>query len=453
MFHVNLEQPLPVEIDEKDMGIPQLPAALDKRVFLLLQGPHGPFFDRLARILRDADAEVWRCGFNAGDEYFWSDKSRFIRHTGSLQDWPGHLDQILTEKNVTDIVLYGDVRPVHAIARDAAARRGLRLHVFEEGYLRPYWISYERQGSNGNSALMQIQLAEMRTVLRDTMNEMRRPPAHWGDMRHHKFYGAFYHFLVLVANRAYRNYRSHRAISVMREFRLNLRRFLLAPAHNIATATRWRRFRREGWPYSLVLMQLEHDSNFLGHSPFSSNADFIETVVAEFARNAPRHHHLMFKAHPLEDGRAGNRTAIRNAAARHGISDRTHYMRGGKLAALLSQACSIVTVNSTSAQQALWRNLPVKTLGNAIYNKPGLVSDQTLADFFVRPDPPDPKAYRVLRDYLLQTSQVPGGFYSERSRAHALRIVSDMILAPEDPYQSLASGRITLRQQITDIDS
>ena len=31
-----------------------LPA--ERRVFLLLQGPHGPFFNRVARLLRDAGA-------------------------------------------------------------------------------------------------------------------------------------------------------------------------------------------------------------------------------------------------------------------------------------------------------------------------------------------------------------------------------------------------------------
>lgn len=450
MFHVNFDHRVP---DETSMKNPELPTPSTPRTFLLLQGPHGPFFDRLSRILRASGADVWRCGFNAGDEFFWSDKRRFIRHTGSAEDWPAHLEQILTEKNVTDIVLYGDVRPIHATARKLASQRGLRLHVFEEGYLRPYWISYERGGANGNSALMNIPLAEMRNVLRDTLSEIRRPPAHWGDMRHHKFYGALYHFLVLVANRAYIHYRSHRSISVMSEFRINLRRFLLSPLNNAAAALQWSKFRRAGWPYSLVLMQLEHDSNFLGHSPFNSNAEFIEMVVAEFARSAPRHHHLLFKAHPLEDGRARNRSAIRDTAARHGIPDRVQYMRGGKLAMLLSQARSIVTVNSTAAQQALWRSLPVKTLGRAIYNKPGLVSEQTLSEFFAQPEPPDPKAYRTLRDYLLQTSQIPGGFYSFRSRAHALRIVSDLILAPEDPYQSLAAGPVTIRQQITDMDN
>lgn len=422
------------------------------RSFLLLQGPHGPFFDRLGRILRAAGADVWRCGFNAGDEFFWTDKARFIAHTGSLEEWPDHLEAILAEKDITDIILYGDVRPIHSTAIRIASEHGLRIHVFEEGYLRPFWISYERGGANGNSLLMRISLDQMRAAQRKLQNEVKRPPAHWGDMHQHKFYGAFYHFLILTANRAYVHYRSHRAISVLQEFRLNLRRLLLTPLNNLAITLQWHRIRQSGRPYSLVLMQLQHDSNFLGHSPFRSNAEFIEMLVAEFARSAPSHHHLIFKAHPLEDGRARNRTTIRRTAARYEIPDRVHYLRGGKLAALLSQAKSIVTVNSTAAQQALWRNLPVKTLGQAIYNKPGIVSDQSLAEFFRNPTPPDPKAYQTLRDYLLQTSQIPGGFYSVKSRGPALRVVSDMILAKDDPYQSLETGNVPYRQQLADFE-
>lgn len=433
-----------------DRPTPAEPGPAGQRVFLLLQGPHGPFFDRLGALLRAAGATVWRCAFNAGDEFFWSDPDHLIRHQGSMQDWPAHLDRILVEKGVTDIVLYGDVRPIHAMARSAASEDGLRFHVFEEGYLRPYWISYERDGSNGHSQLLRIPLSQMRAALRDSPNEIRRPPAHWGDMRHHKFYGAFYHFLVLAANRHYRSYRGHRSISVAEEFRLNLRRFLLSPAYNLKTALQWRRLRLAGCPYSLVPMQLEHDSNFLGHSPFTRNSQFIGMVISEFARSAPRHHHLLFKAHPLEDGRAGNRHAIAEAARRLGVADRVHYLRGGKLAELLAHARSVVTVNSTAAQQALWRGIPVKTLGRAIYAKPGIVSDQSLSAFLSEPTPPDPQAYRVLRDYLLQTSQVPGGFYSRRARAHALRVVADMMLSQDDPYEALAKGRVAHRHQLAD---
>ena len=45
----------------------------DDRVFLFLQGPHGPFFARLGQMLARAGATVWRGGFNAGDAAFWRD--------------------------------------------------------------------------------------------------------------------------------------------------------------------------------------------------------------------------------------------------------------------------------------------------------------------------------------------------------------------------------------------
>jgi len=430
-----------------------LPAALavrsaGHRVFLMLQGPHGPFFNRLAGQLRRAGSSVWRVGFNAGDEFFWTDSQHFIRHSGTPEEWPDHLERIIREKRVTDIVLYGDVRPVHAAAREASQRYGIVLHVFEEGYLRPFWITYERGGSNGHSALMRIPLREMRKALRWRIGELSRPPARWGDMRQHKFYGALYHFFVLIANRRYTGYRTHRQIGVFREFRLNLRRLLLTPVDMFAEWRESSAIRRGGFPYILVPMQLEHDSNFVAHSPYATISEFTDEVIEEFARSAPRHHHLVFKAHPLEDGRGGICRAILRKAQASGISDRVHYVRGGKLAQLMNQARATVTVNSTSAQQALWRGLPVKAMGRAVYDKPGLVSSQTLAEFLAEPDPPNAIAYRRFRDFLLESSQVPGGFYAERSRAHALRIVVDMMLAPEDPYDALVAGRGKYRQQM-----
>ena len=427
---------------------PAASLSADRRVFLLLQGPHGPFFDRLGRLLHDAGAEVWRVGFNAGDAWFWSLPDRFLPHPGPAADWPAHLDRIITEKGVTDIVLYGDVRPIHAAARAAAAERGLVLHVFEEGYLRPYWITYERGGSNGFSALMDISLDHMRAAQREFGDEINRPPAHWGDMRQHKFYGALYHFLVLTSNRRYPGFTSHRDITLWREFRLNLRRFLLSP---LDAARRWRqgqRIRSAGFPYVLVLMQLEHDSSFLAHSPYRRMSEFTAEVLDAFARSAPRHHHIVFKAHPLEDGRAALQQTIREQARARGVEKRVHLVQGGKLAALLSQARAVVTINSTSAQQALWRGLPVKAMGRSVFAKPGLVSDQSLDEFLVRPDPPDTRRYRDYRNYLLDTCQVPGGFYAARSRAHALRLVVDMMLDPDDPYAALEGGRATNRQQM-----
>ena len=157
------------------------------RVFLFLQGPHGPFFDALGRMLRAAGTTVWRVGFNAGDRIFWRHRPSYIPYRDRPEAWPETLAALLDGKGITDIVLYGDTRPVHAAAVAAARARNITVHVFEEGYMRPYWVSYERGGSNGNSRLMEMGVDEMRTALALSDLEAPLPPAHWGDMRQHMF--------------------------------------------------------------------------------------------------------------------------------------------------------------------------------------------------------------------------------------------------------------------------
>jgi len=420
----------------------------ENRVFLFLQGPHGPFFHRLGRMLRLAGAEVWRVGFNAGDRAFWFHTKSYIPYRGTPEAWPDRFAELIAEKGVTDIVLYGDVRPIHATAVARARKMGLAVHVFEEGYIRPYWVTYERGGSNGHSRLMSMSVEDMRKVLEQSDLDTALPPAKWGDTRQHVFYGALYHWFVMFLNGQYRNFAPHRALSVAREFQLYLKRLLLMPLHGVERWLATMRIRRGGFPYHLALLQLEHDASFQAHSPFSTMTEFLDVVIRGFAEGAPKHHHLVFKAHPLEDGRVAVRREIRRLAREAGVSGRVHFVRGGKLAQLLGEARTAVTVNSTAAQQVLFRGIPLKTFGSAVYAKPEFVSTQPLPEFFATPARPDRKAYQDYRRYLLETSQVAGGFYSSRGRRQLLRQVVDMMLAAEDPYDALSSGTATPRQQL-----
>ncbi|MEY4984932.1 MAG: hypothetical protein RIR62_3198 [Pseudomonadota bacterium] len=418
------------------------------RKFLFLQGPHGPFFRRLGEMLAASGATVRRVGFNRGDRAFWPDEATFIPWRGTAEDWPAEIARMLAEDGYTDLVLYGDTRPIHAAAVTAARARGIMIHVFEEGYLRPHWVTYERGGSNGHSRLMTLTVAEMQKALALVDNDQPDAPARWGDMRQHMFWGALYHWFVWAGFWDFRNYRPHREMTVWQEFLLHGKRFLAQPFHHWERVAATLRIRMGGFPYHLVLLQLEHDASFRAHSPFASMADFVEVVIDGFARGAPPHHHLVFKAHPLEDGRVALKREIRRRAAAHGVAERVHFVRGGKLAQLLNHARSAVTVNSTAAQQALWRGLPTRTFGRAVYAKPEFVSAQPLPEFFSRPTRPDTRAYRDYRRYLLETSQVPGGFYSARGRRELLRQVVDMMLSPEDPYDALTSGNASPRQQL-----
>ena len=417
------------------------------RRFLFLQGPHGPWFHRLGGLMRAAGAKVWRVGFNFGDRVFWPGPD-YIAFDGPQDGWGSFCADLLDRHGITDLVLYGDTRPIHATAIALARARGLTVHVFEEGYLRPYWVTYERGGSNGHSRLMDLDVPGMRAALARIDLDLPDMPATWGDMRQHMFWGAIYHGFVALGLRAYRNFRPHRALTVGQEFRLYLQRFLLMPAHRLERRLATSRIRRGGFPYHLAILQLEHDASFRDHSPFSTMTEFLALVMDGFAKGAPQHHHLVFKAHPLEDGRVPLARDIRRLARLHGLTGRVHFLRGGKLAGLLNEARSAVTVNSTAGQQALWRGLPLRSFGAAVYAKPEFVSSQPLDEFFAAPQRPDTRAYRDYRHFLLETSQVTGGFYSARGRRALLRQVVDMMLLPDDPYQALRSGSAAPRQQL-----
>jgi len=418
------------------------------RSFLLLQGPHGPFFYRLGQMLRRSGAEVRRVGFNAGDRVFWPDAASYVAFRDAPALWPETVRALIAAHGVTDLVLYGDTRPVHAEAVAIARAAGITVHVFEEGYMRPYWITYERGGTNGHSRLMGLGIAEMRAALAASDMDTALPPASWGDMRQHIFYGALYHGCVLALNRGYRRFRPHRAIGVGAEFALYLRRLLFMPVLALERRLATRRIRTGGFPYHVALLQLEHDASFLAHSPFSSITEFLDVVIRGFAEGAPPHHHLVVKAHPLEDGRAPVRATLRRLVAAHGLTGRVHFLRGGKLAPLLDEARSAVTVNSTAGQQVLWRGIPLRTFGAAVYAKPEFVSTLPLPEFFAGAGRPDRRAYADYRRYLLETSQLPGGFYSAQGRRQVLRQVVDMMLSADDPYDALSRGTAAPRQQL-----
>ncbi len=163
----------------------------------------------------------------------------------------------------------------------------------------------------------------------------------------------------------------------------------------------------------------------------------MRECVEAFAKHAPKHHHLVFKAHPLEDERKPLAQVTENLAKEFNVDGRIHYIRGGKLAQILDFASSVVTINSTAAQQALWRGLPIKTMGASVYDRPEFTSDQELGAFFATPQKPDLSAYRDYRQYLLATSQVPGGFYSRANRQRLLLQLVGLVLEQEDTYKIL----------------
>jgi len=408
------------------------------RVFLFLQGPHGPFFRLLADRLAAQGAQVRRIAFNAADEAEWGGAGQLDRYLAAAAAYPGWLVRHLAAYKVTDIVLYGDARPEHAQAVAVARLRGIRCHCLEEGYLRPHWITYERGGNNGNSPLNSIGLDRMAVALGPSEQPQAPPPDRWGSQSAHLWHSARYHCRLLLPSRKYGRHRSRRSVGLWGELGLYARRLAGLPLRRLTQSARIRRLAADRHHYHLALLQLSFDASMQAHSGFARSAEFVAACVAGFAEGAARDELLVFKAHPFEDGRERLGRVIAHEAARHGVADRVLFLDcGAHLAALLDSARSVVTVNSTAAQQALVRGRPVRALGRAVYDRPGLTSDQDLAAFFAAPRAPSVRLYWLFRRFLIETSQMRGSYYSRVGIRQLIETLPAALLAEQGPYDQL----------------
>ena len=161
---------------------------------------------------------------------------------------------------------------MHTLAIDVASVLGLRAHVLEEGYLRPYWINYERDGPNGNSRLMDMTVSEMQTVLKTAKIDMSEAAVHWAYIRQHTFYGFAYH-LQTFQKKHCGNIQSLRALSMVEEFLVYLRRVLLQPIEMLKRRYKTWHIKSSEQAFYLRLMQLEHGSAFQMYSPFKYMPD------------------------------------------------------------------------------------------------------------------------------------------------------------------------------------
>ena len=415
------------------------------RQFLFLQGPHGPFFSLLARRLRKQGATVLKVGFNRADDREWANAGPYQAFAEPFENWRGWLTALMEERDITDICLYGDTRHYHAAAIRVANDLGAVVHVFEEGYLRPFWVTYERGGSNGHSRLMEIDVAEMRRACGVENYEQEEAPPHWGAAWRHAFHGFRHHFDVLFRNRAYPNFRPHRPTSTWAELGYYTKRMMLLPLLTPERRLREARLLKGGKTYHLVLLQLAIDASMRDHSPYKSVTRFMEDCLEAFAKGAPQDHHLVMKSHPFEDGRERLEAAMKRIAARLGLSDRVIFLHGGKLGPLLDRARSAVTVNSTAGQQALWRGLPIAVLGSAVYEKPEFTQKGDLEEFFRHPAAPDAGAYRDYRQFLLMSSQVRGSYYTRAGRRNAAALIAPKMFDVLDPYDRAWVQADTLR--------
>jgi capsular polysaccharide export protein len=243
------------------------------RRFLFLQGIATLFFARLAQRLVGLGQGVYRVNFNAGDRLFW-DLPGAVDYRDRPEAWPAFFEACLKQWGITDLVLFGDWRPLHAQAISIASWRGLRVHVFEEGYVRPHWITLERGGVNRNSSLSRD--PEWYRMQAQGLPAWRQPAPIHGDFLPRAVMDVGYHAWRWLMSWRFPYYQSHLPVSPFREYWGWIGRFL---RHGLQDRQRARLFQElAGRRFFLYPLQLDTDSQLRLHSDFGRQARAIEAV-------------------------------------------------------------------------------------------------------------------------------------------------------------------------------
>jgi len=386
-----------------------LKVLLSGKKYLLLQGPMGPFFSDTAQWLESLGREAVNVVFNGGDK-FYCRKRDYLTFTQTPKEFPTWLKETCQEYDFDTILCFGDCRPLHQVAKRWAQAKGVRFLAFEEGYLRPHFITLEEGGVNAFSALPRN--PEFYRQLPDSQPAEAKKLTPCFSQRVRRCMGYY------LAGWRYRHefpaYRHHKSFSPVYEARCWVR---------AAVRKQWYRFlQRNVLPelqttldqrYHLAILQVYNDSQIRNHSPYQDVRDYINDVMYSFSKKAASDQHLVIKHHPMDRGHRLYGPLIRKLGKQYNIIDRVKYVHDLPMPELLNHAKTVITINSTAGISALIHNKPLKVMGSAMYDMKGLTFQGHLNQFWQSDFQPDMKLFKKFRLYMLKNTQINAVYYGD----------------------------------------
>jgi capsular polysaccharide export protein len=378
---------------------------------LLLQGPVGGFFGYLARHLELLGHRALKIDFNGGDFFFSSTGPRLAYREGHRK-WRAWLRAHCAETKPDVILVLGDQRPIHRVAARVAREAGIRFFCFEEGYLRPNYVTFEEGGNNAVSPARRT----WPTGLPEP--DAESPPKHNPSFKHMGWKASAYYTAMAFARPFFKGYLHHRRRGWWSEVYYWNRSYLrlLVSRKADAEATEW--LRGPDHPsFFLIALQVHDDLQLLRHGKGWRNTNFVRAIMDSFAVEADPRCRLVFKVHPQDRGHRSYRRRIQKEAVARGLEKRVLVLQSGALMPVIRNARGLITINSTSGMAALEAGIPVYAFGEAIYRHNDLVGPshtiEGLASFWKDPKPPDADKVKSFINHLRLHSLLPGSFYDE----------------------------------------
>ncbi len=375
---------------------------------MLLQGPMGTFFRRLANYFREYGANVYTICFNSGDFIFAGPVNRFC-YKDSTTVWQDYLEGFLNTHKISKIFLFGNCRFYHKVAIKVARSEGIDVYVFEEGYVRPHFVTLERDGVNGESYIPLDTLFYKQLPQCDLKRE-KHAQNNYFDMA---VQASLYYLLTKLFTPAFPNYQHHREFSIGREIVYGVRGGMRKLKYKVTEKKLIQLLTGElKKKYFFVPLQTRTDFQLREYSRFASIEEFIHEVLLSFSEHASVDTYLIIKHHPMERGMSTYSDFIVSRSQEYEVEKRVISVFDVHLPTCLQNALGTVTINSTVGLSALFHKSPTIALGKAVYDIEGLTcKGMSLDQFWNDRITPDRELFLKYRNYVIEKTQLNGGFY------------------------------------------
>ncbi|EAI5414237.1 capsule biosynthesis protein [Campylobacter coli] len=374
------------------------------KTVLLLQGPVGTFFHRLAIKMEKNKTKVLKLNFNGGDFFFYPNGKRCKCDEKDLENF---YENFFKEKKIDAIVMYNDCRLIHAKAIKVARKLGIGIWIFEEGYLRPYCITFEKDGVNANSSLPRDKNFYLSCNIL-TKESIKEIPGGFKFMA----FSAFLYWLFSFLLAPFFNNKLHHRTLFPFEFLFWFRSLYRKYLYKFTEKKLNQKIYSLEKKYFLAILQVYNDTQIKHHYK-KSIEEFIEELILSFANHARAKSYLIFKHHPMDRGYRNYSKLINELSQKYHVEGRIFYVHDTYLPTLLKNALGCITINSTVGLSAILEGCPTKVCGNAFYDFEGLAYPKKLQFFWREAHAYKPNLSLVInfKNYLLNTNQFNGNFY------------------------------------------
>lgn len=354
--------------------------------------------------------QVFKLNFNGGDLLFFPFKAQSYR--GQLADFEEFIRHFYLNHKIQKIFMFNDCRPLHKIAIKVAKSLKIPYFIFEEGYIRPNFITLENKGVNANSTLPK----DPQVFSKFTPQSKEQEYSIKHSFRNMAWFSFLYWFSAFWCGLYFNNKLHHRSLSGMEMFPWFLslfRKYLykFSEKEDIEFILESKK------QYFALILQVHNDTQIKNHFEGRRIENFIRNSIRSFAQHAKPQHFLVIKHHPMDRGYKNYKIFIKRQARKYNVNSRVIYLHDIHLPDFLRNALGCIVINSTTGLSSILHKCPTKVCGSAFYDIKGLTFQEPLSKFWsgAKKFKIDQQLFVNFRKYLIEHNQINGSFYGSLS--------------------------------------